>query len=408
MKSKNQKQLPERQLVNIGAALTAIMAAALYGISSPLSKLLLQEIPPTMIAALLYLGAGFGMLLVRNIYKSRKKDQKEAKLTRQELPFVIAMIILDIGAPILLMLGLTLTKPANVSLLNNFEIVATSLLALLVFKEAIGKRMWIAIGFISLSSIVLTLEGRESLSFSLGSVFVLLACCLWGLENNCTRKLSIKDPLQIVIIKGIGSGTGALLISIVMGQYSRHLPSILGTLLLGFVAYGLSIYCYIKAQRSLGAARTSTFYATAPFIGVIISWIIFREGISLQFLIALGIMLIGCYFAISEVHYHSHIHEAAMHEHKHNHSDGHHIHTHNPEIVGEHSHTHNHESLTHSHNHTPDTHHNHAHESHTHENHIHENHTHRSRTIESHTQENQAPENQAPENQSLENHINVK
>jgi drug/metabolite transporter (DMT)-like permease len=322
-------------------------------------------------AALLYLGAGIGMVAVQFVRSLRSKEQKEAKLTKKELPYVIAMVLLDIGAPILLMSGLFITEPANVSLLNNFEIVATAFVALFLFKEAIGRRMWIAIGLISLSSIVLSLEGAQSLTFSIGSVFILLACCCWGFENNCTRMLSIKDPIQIVIIKGIGSGLGALSISILFGQYSSHLPSILSALLLGFVAYGLSIYFYIKAQRELGAARTSAYYAMAPFIGVIFSWIIFKEGITLQFLVALVIMLLGSYFAISEVHYHAHTHENVTHEHKHSHADSHHTHIHNQEVMGEHSHLHTHEVVMHSHPHTPDSHHTHMHHLHVHHAHNH-------------------------------------
>jgi uncharacterized membrane protein len=178
--------------------------------------------------------------------------------------------------------------------------------------------------------------------------------------------LSIKDPIQIVIIKGIGSGLGALSISLIIGQHSRHLPSILSALLVGFVAYGLSIYFYIKAQRVLGAARTSAYYATAPFIGVILSWIIFKEEITIQFLIALVIMLLGSYFAVSEVHNHPHAHESVTHEHNHSHTDGHHTHIHNQEVIGEHSHLHTHETVMHNHDHTPDTHHTHMHHMHTH------------------------------------------
>jgi drug/metabolite transporter (DMT)-like permease len=349
------------QAMSLTAIFIAVLAAVLYSISTPVSKLLLRELPPTMMAAMLYLGAGIGMLVVRFVKGLVVKEQKEAKLTKRELPYVLAMIILDIGAPILLMLGLSSSEPANVSLLNNFEIVATSFIALLLFKEAIGRRMWIAIALISLSSIVLSLEGTKSLTFSIGSIFVLLACVCWGFENNCTRKLSLKDPLQIVIIKGIGSGTGALLIAIFTDRFFIHIPSVLSALLVGFVAYGLSIYFYIRAQRVLGAARTSAYYAAAPFIGVILSWIIFREGITGQFIIACAIMLIGSYVAVTEVHYHAHVHDSVTHEHKHIHSDGHHTHTHNPLFIGEHTHVHSHESMVHSHGHTPDTHHTHKH-----------------------------------------------
>jgi drug/metabolite transporter (DMT)-like permease len=363
MKGNTLDQNKER-VIRLGAIITAVVAAALYSISSPVSKLLLKELSPFQMAALLYLGAGIGMLAVRLIRNLSFKEQKEAMLTRCELPYVLAMIILDIAAPILLMLGLSRSDPANVSLLNNFEIVATSFIAMFLFKEAIGRRMWIAIGFISISSIILSLQGTQSLTFSTGSLFVLLACCCWGFENNCTRMLSSKDPLQIVAIKGLGSGVGALIITMITGRYSRHIPSILFALLVGFIAYGLSIYFYIKAQRVLGAARTSTYYATAPFIGAFLSWLIFREGITAQFILACIIMLIGSYFAVSEVHYHPHVHDIVTHEHKHIHTDGHHTHTHSPTLIGEHSHIHTHETLVHSHGHTPDTHHTHKHSSH--------------------------------------------
>ena len=341
--------------------LLAILAAVLYSISSPVSKLLLVEIPPIFMAALLYLGAGLGMLLVNVIKIASKKEQIEARMTKKELPYVIAMIALDIAAPILLMLGLTMTAAANASLLNNFEIVATSLIALFIFKEAIGKRMWLAISFITLSSIVLSVTDFSSFSFSLGSIFVLLACICWGFENNCTRMLSLKDPMQIVVVKGLGSGIGSLIISAALNEYSQNIIYIGLALLLGFVAYGLSIFFYIRAQRDLGAARTSAYYATAPFIGVLISWLVLQERITGSFLVALVIMLIGAYFAVSENHNHTHVHLVEIHEHKHSHMDGHHNHVHIPEVVGEHSHEHTHEALEHTHDHLPDLHHRHAH-----------------------------------------------
>lgn len=349
------------QKIYVKPILFAILAAALYGISSPISKLLVIKIPPTFMAALLYLGAGFGMLIVKGFELLSKKKQVEAKMTKKELPYILGMIILDIAAPIFLMLGLTRTTSANASLLNNFEIVATAVIALFVFKEAVGKRMWLAISLITLSSIILTVDDYSSFSFSTGSVFVLMACVCWGFENNCTRMLSLKDPLQIVIVKGFGSGIGSLAISIVLHKMSSDILYILSTLLLGFVAYGLSIFFYISAQRTLGAARTSTFYAAAPFIGVFISWLIYREGLTVSFLTAFAIMLTGSYFAVTEKHYHLHKHLMVSHEHKHNHSDGHHNHTHNPEVIGEHSHEHTHEAMEHEHPHSSDLHHLHTH-----------------------------------------------
>ncbi|MFX4261756.1 DMT family transporter [Pelotomaculum propionicicum] len=351
----------DRKNKKIQSVLMAVLAAALYGISSPASKLLLVDIPPTLMAALLYLGAGLGMLAVNLLKLLKKKEQLEAKMTKKELPYIIAMVVLDIAAPIFLMLGLTMTTAANASLLNNFEIAATSLIALFIFKEAVGKRLWLAISFITLSSIVLSVKDFSSFSFSIGSIFVLFACVSWGLENNCTRMLSLKDPLQIVVVKGFGSGAGALIISMLLKEYSSNFLYIFLALVLGFFAYGLSIFFYISAQRELGAARTSAYYAAAPFIGVLISWVVLQEGITQTFLIALMIMLVGTYFAVTEDHKHSHVHAEESHEHKHSHDDGHHSHTHYPEIVGEHSHEHTHEAIEHKHAHLPDLHHRHTH-----------------------------------------------
>lgn len=339
----------------------AILAALLYGFSAPFSKMLLQEVPAALMAALLYLGAGLGMMCINLIIALSHKGTLEAKLTKKETPFIIAMIFLDIAAPILLMLGLKMTTASNASLLNNFEIVATSFIALMIFKETIGKRMWLAIALISLSSFVLSLSDLSGFSFSLGSILVLLACIAWGFENNCTRMLSLKDPLQIVVIKGMGSGIGALIIAFASKSVYAPLTYVAMALLLGFLAYGLSIYLYIRAQRDLGAARTSAFYAAAPFIGVLLSWLVIKEPITAQFLVALLIMIWGTYFAVTEDHAHAHAHEAICHNHIHNHQDGHHTHTHDYEISGAHSHEHVHEPTVHVHPHLQDLHHRHTH-----------------------------------------------
>lgn len=179
---------------------TALLAAALYGISIPVSKLLLVEISPTFMAALLYLGAGFGMLLVNLLKTLSNAARLEARISREELPYIAGTIALDIAAPILLMVGLKTTAAASASLLNNFEIVTTSLIALLVFKEAVGSRMWLAIALITFSTIILSVQDFSSLNLSIGSIFIVLATVCWGFENNFTRMLSIKDPLQIVVV----------------------------------------------------------------------------------------------------------------------------------------------------------------------------------------------------------------
>jgi drug/metabolite transporter (DMT)-like permease len=278
----------------------AILAAALFAINSPFSKLLLEKIPPTLMAALLYLGAGCGLLVVGYAQRAIGKGTTEQHLSRKELPYLVAMVILDIAALIFLMVGLKMSSAANAALLYNFEIVATSIVALFIFKEAISRRLWIAIFLVTLASIILSFKDIKSFSFSLGSIFVLMACICWGIENNCTRVISMKNPLEIAVIKGLGSGFGALFISILLRERATDITYIIAALVLGFFAYGLSVFFYVRAQRDLGAAKTSTFNAITPFIGVTLSWIIFLETPTYTFIIALMIMLVGAYYASFE------------------------------------------------------------------------------------------------------------
>ena len=274
----------------------AILAAALYAINAPFSKILLEFMPPTLMAGFLYVGAGIGMIFIALMRKIKKYEAKELKLTKSELPYTIAMIVLDIAAPICLLFGLNSTTAANASLLNNFEIVATAIIALMVFKEKISTRLWFGIFFVTLSCGILSFEDISSLRFSYGSLFVLLATICWGFENNCTRKISSKDPLQIVLLKGIFSGIGSLIIGF-FGERIEALWSIVAVLCVGFVAYGLSIYFYVYAQRLLGAARTSAYYAVAPFIAAILSLIIFREIPDVTYFVALVLMIVGAWLS---------------------------------------------------------------------------------------------------------------
>lgn len=278
----------------------AVLAAALYAVNAPFSKLLLTYMPPTLMAGFLYVGAGLGMGVIALLRKGRDSADKAEQITRSDLPYTLAMIVLDIAAPIFLLLGLSYTTAANASLLNNFEIVATALIALALFKEKISIKLWIGIGFVTLSCAILSFEDISSLDFSIGSVFVLLACICWGVENNCTRRLSSKDPLQIVLLKGIFSGAGSIIIGLCVGERLNAVWSIFAVLAVGFVAYGLSIFFYVYAQRTLGAARTSAYYAIAPFIGVLLSFMIFRDMPNITYFIALLLMLIGAYICAND------------------------------------------------------------------------------------------------------------
>ena len=275
----------------------ALLAAALYAVNSPISKILLDYMPPTLMAGFLYVGAGVGITIIALIRKIRKTEHTEMKLTKRDLPYTVAMILLDIAAPVCLLFGLKSTTAANASLLNNFEIVATAIIALVIFKEKISFRLWLGILFVTLSCALLSFEDISSLQFSYGSLLILLACVCWGFENNCTRKISSKDPLQIVLLKGIFSGLGSVAIGLCIGERVTVLWSVFAVLGVGFVAYGLSIFFYVYAQRILGAARTSAYYAVAPFIGTLLSFAFFPEMPDHTYFIALGLMIIGAWLS---------------------------------------------------------------------------------------------------------------
>lgn len=278
----------------------AILAAALYAINIPFSKLLMGNVESTMMAGFLYLGAGVGMFLYTRVGDILGRKIVKEPLTIAELPYTIAMIVLDIAAPILLMHGLRITTSANATLLNNFEIVATSFIALIIFKEAVSKKLWCAIALVTLASVILTFEGAGSFSFNIGSFMVLGAATCWGFENNCTRMLSHKSSEQIVIIKGIFSGLGALFAAFLVGEQIPQWICIIAVMVLGFVSYGLSINFYIMAQAYLGATKTSAYYSIAPFLGVAFSLLILGERPGLQFYIALFVLVLGTTFIIKD------------------------------------------------------------------------------------------------------------
>ncbi len=318
----------------------ALAAAFFYAINIPCSKILLDRIPPTFMAGFLYLGAGVGIGI---LYLFRRKyESSDEQLRKSDLTYTVGMVVLDIAAPILLMTGIELGTASNASLLGNFEIVATTLIAIIIFNEKVSARLWIAVIFITASSMLLSFEGG-GMSFSVGSLFVLGATVCWGLENNCTRRISGKSTYQIVTIKGLCSGIGSLAVAFILKELPPSAGYALLTMLLGFVAYGLSIFAYIRAQKQLGAAKTSAYYAAAPFIGVLLSFILLREQITASYLLALVIMLLGTGIIVYDTLLYSH-------EHEHRHIL---VHTHNG-ITHTHiiTHTHEHDHILRSGVHT--------------------------------------------------------
>lgn len=338
------------------ASWLALMAAALYAISIPLSKVFLESLNPYTISAFLYLGAGAGMTVVRVVGRHcRSLDaapDRAPPFTAQEVPYLAGMVLLDIVAPLLLLFGLQRAHAANASLLNNFEIVATALIALLVFRESISRRLWTAIILIVVASVALTFQGEESFAFSLGSVLILGAATCWGLENNCTRRLSNHSTTDLVIIKGFGSGFGALAVGFIATGVIELAPAVVLVAAAGFVSYGMSISFYIQAQKHLGAAKTSAYYAISPFIGVIASLMIFQEALPSGFWIGLVLMAVATYVLITDTigiqHTHEHTHSVRL-----EHSHGALTHTHEVEISHTHFHAHpTGDTPTHQHSHT--------------------------------------------------------
>lgn len=329
------------------AILYALAAGLFYAVNVPCSKLLLGHVAPTCMAGLLYIGAGLG---VGTMYLfQRPQEPASERLRRADWPYAVGMVALDIVAPILLMLGVNLGTSANASLLGNFEIVATTLIALLLFREPVSKRLWAAIALITVASAILSFGGEGSLRFSTGSLLVLGATACWGLENNCTRSISEHSTHQIVTIKGLCSGAGAMLVSHVVGEPLPGARWIVPALLLGFVAYGLSIFTYIRAQRVLGAARTSAYYAVAPFIGALLSFLLLRERLSASYGIALAIMAAGTALIVRDTLLHRHAHPHA-HVLAHTHGGVTHTHT----VIHTHDHAHCLSEGRHGHTHTPE------------------------------------------------------
>lgn len=341
---------------NLVYILQALSAALFFGASAPIAKLLLGDIAPIFLASFLYLGSGMGITLT----KLFQPKGIEADIHRADVKWLAGAIISGgILAPIVLMVSLQNTPASTASLLLNFEGVGTTLIALLFFKEAISRRAWTAIIVITLAGIFLSTDFSGGFGISLGALGVILACVLWGVDNNFTRNISGKDPLVIVAWKGLVAGSFSFILAWALGNPFPSLTPILGTMFLGFFSYGLSTMLFIRSMRGLGAARTSALYGTAPLAGVLLSIFMFGEFPSFFFIIAAILMVGGALLLINESHSHSHVHTAIFHEHSHSHDDLMHGHD---DSKGVHSHEHEHPAVEHEHDHMPDIHHRHRHD----------------------------------------------
>ena len=341
-----------------------ILAAVLFGLSAPLSKILLDGVDPIVLAGLLYVGAGGSLTLLILARRVIGAGEMEARLEKRDIPWLAGAVVSGgIAGPILLLLGLQRTPAATTSLLLNFEVVATGLVALAFFRESVGRRAWWAIAAVASAGVLLTLEPQAGWGMSAGALLVLGACLAWGIDNNLTTQISLKDPKRIVAIKGLMAGGFSLLLGVALGRPLPSFDRALYALALGTVSYGASIALFVQSLRRVGAARTGAVFGMAPFVGVALSLILFRELPKWTFFAALPLMVIAALLLTKEKHEHTHIHAGLTHTHSHRHDGLHHGHIHNEEQSGQngHIHKHTHEGIAHTHPHKPDPHHRHEH-----------------------------------------------
>jgi drug/metabolite transporter (DMT)-like permease len=334
----------------------------LFGASTPFAKALLGDVDPWLMAALLYLGAGGGLAMLRLASRVGGQKPREASLRIADLPWLGAVVVTGgIAAPVLLMFGLQRTSASSASLLLNVEGVATLVIAWTVFHEHSTPRLVTGAISIFVGAIVLAWSGND-ISFDLGALMVIAACLCWAADNNLTRRLSAADPVPLVIIKGVVAGATNLAIALSAGASLPALELFGASLLIGFLGYGVSLVWYVLGLRHLGAARTGAYFALAPFVGAVVAIVLLGDPVTSQFLVATAFMAFGICLHVVEDHAHEHIHEALEHEHSHAH-DAHHQHAHGPDDPpgSPHSHAHRHERLIHRHPHFPDLHHQHRH-----------------------------------------------
>lgn len=341
----------------------ALVAAILFGISTPFAKLLVGEVPPVMLAGLLYSGSGLGLsawLMLRNI---RRGKDPIAHLTRQDIPWLAgAVLVGGIVAPVLLMLGITLIPASSAALLLNLEGVFTALMAWFVFRENFDRRIFLGMVFIIVAGVLLSWQEGQGNALPWGGMFVVSACFCWGIDNNLTRKVSASDPIQIAAIKGGVAGIVNIIIALTVGATLPGLSIAVQAAAVGLAGYGVSLVLFVLALRHLGTARTGAYFSVAPFFGVAVSLLLLHESPSPLFWLAVALMGAGIWLHVTEHHEHEHTHEKMAHIHAHIH-DEHHRHEHDFLWDGQepHMHFHQHTRLTHKHSHYPDIYHQHSH-----------------------------------------------
>lgn len=339
----------------------ALCSALLFGASTPFAKIVLGQATPAVAAGLLYLGAGVGLGLVIAAARLLGRTSAEAPLTRADLPWLgLAILSGGVAGPLCLMSGLARTTGASAALALNLEGVATLVIAWVVLRENVDRRLLMGAACIIAGAGVLSWQGGAG--FDRGTVLVALACLFWGIDNNLTRRISGSDALQITAIKGLVAGSVTLSIGLAQAGGLPPLPTLAGAAAVGFLGYGVSLVLFVRALRALGTARTGAYFSMAPFAGAVLSVAMLGDPVSPALLVAGALMAVGLWLHLSERHDHDHAHAALDHDHRHVHDD-HHRHDHPPGMdPGEpHSHPHHHPAMVHRHPHFPDLHHRHAH-----------------------------------------------
>ena len=338
--------------------LSALGAAVLFGIGTPVAKLLLGPVSPWLLAGLLYLGSGFGLLLFRTVRRA-----PPVRLPAVERAWLLGAIIAGgMLAPVLLMWGLAGMPASGASLLLNAEGVFTALLAWFVFRENFDRRIAFGMVLIVAGAVVLSWPEDARFADALRTLSVLAACFLWGVDNNLTRKVALSDATFIAMAKGLIAGAANVVLAWTVTPILPPIQIAIGALALGFFTYGVSLVLFVHGLRHLGTARTGAYFSTAPFVGAALAIPLLGEPMSAKLLLAGVLMGAGVWLHLTERHEHEHTHEPLEHEHEHVH-DEHHQHDHaSPTAPGErHTHAHRHERLTHTHPHFPDAHHRHEH-----------------------------------------------
>ena len=351
--------------VRYNAAFTALLAAALFGATTPLAKTLLGTMSPFMVAGLFYLGSGVGLAIAiafQRVRQSKNERANESRIQLAEVPWLLGAIAAGgIAGPVLLMFGLSTTPAATSSLLLNLEGVFTAVIAWVVFRENVDAQIFLGMVAIVAGGVALSWQPGAA-GVSAGALLVAAACACWASDNNLTRKVSTNDAMVIACLKGLIAGSVNLCIALVLGA---HLPGLVKTasaMLTGLAGYGVSLVLFVVALRNLGTARTGAYFSVAPLFGVTLSLILWPDIPGPLFWVAAALMVLGVWLHIRERHEHAHTHVLMDHNHRHRH-DEHHQHTHDFKWDGEepHTHPHQHVPMTHTHGHFPDIHHRHTH-----------------------------------------------